>query len=183
MFDPKPFARALQDLLNELFVGIIHTCARKQTCNALTHKSGRVGHAAHHAIGAQPTCNAVTSNASSHRQMQRLVSVRGNRCCGLFKNLWLDGPNDHIAVDQLSAGAGDHFDTQFPLKFGRCIGKGFKHADLCRRQPLFEQTAQNGAGHVAAANEGQPCLFEIGEGCRSHAAYCRFFACGLAPFF
>ena len=52
--------------------GLAHA---RQTCDALAHQCGCVGHAAYDAIGVKPSRNAVTANTSGHRQVQRLMGV------------------------------------------------------------------------------------------------------------
>jgi len=58
------------------------------------------------------------------------------------------------------------------LEFGGRVGKRSIIILCCKA--LLEKATQNGAGHVAAANEGQACLFEFGDGCGRHARIVSF---------
>ena len=46
-----------------------------------------------------------------------------------------------------------NFNAKFCLKLGGSFCKGLNHDHLALRKALSNQAAQNGAGHVAAANE------------------------------
>ena len=48
--------------------------------------------------------------------------------------------------------------AKFCLKFGGSFCKGLNHDHLARRKTLSNEAAQNGTGHVAAANEGHVLL-------------------------
>jgi len=65
---------------------------------------------------------------------------------------------EHVGKPDFDAAADQGSDVNFR--------ELFSHAD--------DQAADDGAGHVAAANEGQACLFEIGDGCGRHARIVSF---------
>ena len=71
----------------------------------------------------------------------------------------------------MSGGGRMYFNAKFCLKFGGSICKGLNHDHLLWRNALSDQAAQNGAGHVAAANEGQAHFLKINVSRCSHESF------------
>ena len=64
-----------------------------------------------------------------------------------------------------------NFKAKFCLKLGGSFSKGLNHDHLALRKALSNQAAQNGAGHVAAANEGQAHFLKINVSRCSHESF------------
>ena len=64
-----------------------------------------------------------------------------------------------------------NFNAKFCLKFGGSFCKGLNHDHLARRKTLSNEAAQNGAGHVAAANKGQSHFLKINVSRCSHESF------------
>jgi hypothetical protein len=125
-----------------------------QARHALAHQRRRVGHGAHHALGAQPAGDAVRRNARGHAQVQGVLGERAHRAGGVREGLGLDRPDHHAAARQGRAGLGTGRDAERMRQLGAGFLEGLDDLELVGRRSLLDQAADDGAGHVAAADEG-----------------------------
>ena len=72
---------------------------------------------------------------------------------GLFEGLGFDRPDDQVCAGQKGAGFGLRLQAEIGCQPGASVCPGFDHIDVCGRKPLAEQPADDGAGHIAAADE------------------------------
>jgi hypothetical protein len=73
---------------------------------------------------------------------------------GVLEGLGLDGPDHDARALQRRAGLGLRLDAVVLAQRLARLGPGLDHLDLAGRQALVDQPANDGAGHVAAADEG-----------------------------
>ena len=108
-----------------------------------------------------------------------------SRCGSLPELLRLDRPDDHIGLPQAGIGCLQSAHAIALLQTDARFQPGIDHGDLLRRDSLLTQPTQNGAGHVAPANEnyvlhkllhtGSPRLFFAFK----QSSYCA--ACVFCP--
>ncbi|MPM69329.1 hypothetical protein SDC9_116274 [bioreactor metagenome] len=158
---PQELAGGADHLLDQqLFIGGDGR-AREQAGDALAHQCGRVGHGTHDAIGSQPRRDAVAGDAGGNAQVHG--AVREGACCGrcLFEGLGLDGPDHESRLTKRIGGCGQCLDAEVLAQIGASFLPRLHHQNLRRGNALRDQAADDGAGHVAAADEG-----DGGEGVR-----------------
>ncbi|MNV43615.1 hypothetical protein D3C71_1353320 [compost metagenome] len=151
---PKELAGGRHDGFDLCAFGRVHGRAGVQRAHALAHQRWRVGHGAHDALGGEPLGNAVGADAGGHAQVQGLLRVSFCLRGGIFEGLGLDGPHHDAGALQGRARFRLGFDPVVLLQRSARIGPGFDHLDLAGRVALADQPADDGAGHVAAADEG-----------------------------
>ena len=66
-----------------------------------------------------------------------------------------------------------NFYAKFFVQFGGSFCKGFNHGHLLWCKALFNQATQNGACHVATANEGQVQFLKTNGSRCSHESFSR----------
>jgi len=164
LLHPQVLAGGADHLFDQGFVAGRDGRAGVERGHALTDQGRGVGHGAHHAVGAQPAADAVGADAGCHRQVQRLQGVGLDRCGRFAEDLGLDGPHHQTGLRQRRAGGGQGGDAKVPLQFGGGLGKGFDHGDVLGLHALADQAADDGAGHVAAADECDVCWGVAHEG-------------------
>ena len=150
---PQVLARAGHHLLNEEPVFWAHARTCVQASLALADQGRCVGHGPHHTLGVQPCRDAVRQDAGCHRQMQGVLDEGGGWLSGLFEDLRLDCPHNQPGLTQAGVGRflGLYTMVREQLLTGR--GKGLHDMDMVCGQALAAQTANERAGHVAAADE------------------------------
>ena len=138
--------------------------AGKQPGHALADQRRRVGHGAHQPLGTQPARQGRGRNAGGHTQVQGLSHMPGHRARGFLELLRLHGPDHHVGLGQAGVGCFQHLHAEFLLQARARLGEGLDHADAVRSHALAHQSAENGAGHVAASDEGNLQVFRNGAG-------------------
>ena len=134
--------------------GGIHIGAGEQAGHALAHQGGRVGHGTHDAAGAQPLGDAVGGDAGCHAQVQGMAGVGDGGSGRVLEGLGLDGPDHQFCGLQRSGCGRQRVDTEFGFqRIAGCLER-LDHGDAGSGQALGKQAADEGTGHVAAADEG-----------------------------
>ena len=162
--EPEQFAGAGHHLHDLLFLRCGDHWPREQGADAFANQCRRIGHGTHHALCAQPVHDAVAADARCHAQVQGFLCMGSHGQRGLAEGLRLDRPNDHGGLLQKSTGRGLRAHTVAGLQLVPGLGKGLHHLNLARCISLADQAADDGAGHVAAADKcnslahGYSCL-------------------------
>ena len=87
---------------------------------------------------------------------------------GVAEGLGFDGPHHQRAAGQRGAGGFLGGDAELLLQAFAGLGPGLDDLDAAGVQALVDQAANDGAGHVAAADEGDGGVGGCGFGCGAH---------------
>ena len=157
---PGQLACAANHGFNQSFAGSIHFGAGKQAGHALAHQCWRIGHGAHDALRARPAGHAFGGDASGHAQVQGIAGEGGDGGGRILEGLGLDGPDHQLGALQRIGCSGQGIDAEVGFQRFACCFKRLDHGDAAGRNTLADQSAHDGAGHIAAADEsdGRECV-------------------------
>ena len=120
----------------------------------LPTSAGVLGMDAHDALRAQPLRDAVRADAGGHAQVQALP-VWGRAWAAASLKVWgLTAQTTRPARASAGPACSCGSDAELGLELVARFGERLHHLDLGGRQALADQAADDGAGHVAAADEG-----------------------------
>ena len=93
--------------------------------------------------------------------MQRVLGMRAGLQCGFVKGLRFDGPDHQRGVGERGVRLRLRVQTKLAGKLVALLGPGFDHLNLSAAHALTKQPADDGAGHVAAADESNALLIGV----------------------
>ena len=102
---------------------------------------------------AQPGGDAVAADACRHAQVQGAHRVGGRGQRGCLESLWLHRPYHQGGIGQKCTCLRVGLHAKAGLQLVAGLVKRLHHVNLFRGQALFDQAADDGAGHVASADE------------------------------
>ena len=152
--DPHRGAHRLQDAVSRsaLFGGYFRQGA--QAGNAGADQGRRVGHAADDgAMAAQPARQRSHVEAGGDADDQCVAELVDERCDGFLHLLRLDGEDQDVRRRGGGIGAGVAGDAVAGSQLGTCVRTEVDHVDVAGREALLHHAADQGVGHVAAAEE------------------------------
>ena len=178
--DPQEIAGAAHDLLHLLAVVGLNAGPGKKGRDAPADERRCVGHGPHDPVGTEPARDALAGNARSNAQVQRTTCVGLRLARRLLEGLRLDRPHDHFGMVQERASLGLRVDVELAGQLGTGLGKRLYNGDVVGGVSLPDQALDDGAGHVASADECDMTVhgFPVVECCCFQIVAVKAGACG-----
>jgi hypothetical protein len=152
---PHPPTRRGQQGIGQGAIGLAGLRAGEQPGDALTDERRGVGHGAHHALRAGLPLDGTAAHPGHDADVQRVAQMRSAVGRGLRELLRLHRPNHGLRIAQGGVGRFQNLHTgKTLLQPSALFGEGLDHAQAGGLRPRGQQPADQGAAHIAAADEG-----------------------------
>ncbi len=151
---PQCAAGGRQQLLDGPALAGAHLGPGVQAGDAAADEGRRVGHGPHHTRTAGGLHQGRAAHPGHHAELKCPGHMGGAGGGGRGENLRLHRPDHGVRRRQRRAGGGQRVQAEALRQPGALLVGGFHHQHLRGRLASLQQPADQGAGHVAAADEG-----------------------------